>query len=307
MARAIWSGSISFGLVNIPVKLYTAVRDRDVHFHTLSSDGRCRLRRKLVCPDNGREYDFDKTAKGYEVAPDQYVIITQEELDQLRPESGRAIEIERFVALDDVDPMLFDRPYYLVPDKNGSKPYRLLLEALSQSRKVAVARIVMRTKEYLAVVRPIGDALCLETLRYADEVVPVTELSGIPEDFEVGERELAMADQLIEHLTSAFDPAEFRDDYRERVLQLIEAKASGQDLVVQEPSETGAKGNVINLMEALKRSLESVPEVKTQRGKGAKAPAVRSESAAGRKSAPRKAPAKKKAAPATKSPKRRAA
>lgn len=258
MARAIWSGSISFGLVNIPVKLYTAVKDRDVHFHMLSEDGSCRLRRKLVCPDTGKEYDFEKTAKGFEVAPDQYVIVTPEELEQLRPEKGRSIDIESFVAIDDIDPLYFDRPYYLVPDKNGSKPYRLLLEALSRSSKVAVARIVLRTKEYLAVVRPIGDALCLETLRYADEVVPASELGGIPEDFEVGDRELAMADQLIEHLTTDFDASAFKDEFRERVIQLIEAKASGEDLVVQEPRDTGAKGNVINLMEALKRSLEGV-------------------------------------------------
>ncbi|MBC8144033.1 MAG: Ku protein [bacterium] len=258
MARAIWSGSISFGLVNIPVKLYTAVRDRDVHFHMLSSDGQCRLRRKLVCPETGKEFDFNDTAKGYEVAPDQYVIITQEELEQLRPEAGRAIDIESFVQLDDIDPILFDRPYYLVPDKNGSKPYRLLLEALARSQKVAVARIVMRTKEYLVVVRPIGDSLCLETLRYSDEVVQQDELDGIPEPFEVGERELAMADQLIDHLTTEFDAKEYQDLFRERVLQLIEAKASGEDLVVQESTDTGAKGNVINLMEALKKSLEGV-------------------------------------------------
>ena len=280
MGRAIWSGSISFGLVNIPVKLYTAVRDRDVHFHMLSSDGKCRLRRKLVCPESGREYDFDKTAKGYEVAPDQYVIITQEELEQLRPESGRAIEIESFVALDDIDPMLFDRPYYLVPDKNGSKPYRLLLEALSASRKVAVARIVMRTKEYLAVVRPIGD------------------VEGIPEEFEVGERELAMADQLIEHLTTEFNPADYRDEFRERVEKLIEAKAAGEDLVVQEPSDSGSKGNVINLMEALKKSLEGVAEssgaaTTTKRAAAKNAGVTTRSTTAAKKSARAKSPAKK--------------
>lgn len=299
MGRAIWSGSISFGLVNIPVKLYTAVRDRDVHFHTLSSDGGCRLRRKLVCPDTGREYDFDKTAKGYEVAPDQYVIVTTEELEQLRPESGRAIEIERFVALDDIDPMLFDRPYYLVPDKNGSKPYRLLLEALAQSKKVAVARIVMRTKEYLAVVRPIGDALCLETLRYADEVVSASEIEGIPEEFEVGEKELAMADQLIEHLTTAFDPKEYRDEFRERVLNLIEAKASGEELVVQEPSDKGSKGKVINLMEALKRSLEGVDATAGEKtNKAEKSPRAKSKTPSPRSTAAskRRTAASKKAA-----------
>jgi DNA end-binding protein Ku len=298
MARAIWSGSISFGLVNIPVKLYTALRDRDVHFHTLSSDGRCRLRRKLVCPDTGKEFDFEKTARGYEVAPDQYVIVTDEELAQLRPEKGRAIEIERFVALDDIDPMLFDRPYYLVPDKNGSKAYRLLLEALAGSRKVAIARIVMRTKEYLAAVRPIGDALCLETLRYAEEVVAVDEIGGVPEEFEVGARELEMADQLIEHLTTAFDPKEYRDEFRERVMKLIEAKASGEDLVVQEPKESAGKGKVINLMEALRQSLESAPAKSTKTTKEPKTAAKRSNA--------RRAPAKKKAPPA-KTAKRRAA
>jgi DNA end-binding protein Ku len=181
---------------------------------------------------------------------------------------------------------------------------------LSQSRKVAVARIVMRTKEYLAVVRPIGDALCLETLRYADEVVAAEEVGGIPEDFEIGERELAMADQLIEHLTAKFDPGEFKDEYRERLLQLIDAKASGEDLVVQEPSDRGAKGNVINLMEALKKSLESVPgqaEAKTQRGKDAKGPVARSRASGGSGAAAKKKTAKTAAKPVAKTTKRRAA
>jgi DNA end-binding protein Ku len=289
MARAIWSGSISFGLVNIPVKLYTAVRDRDVHFNTLSSDGKCRLRRKLYCPETGKEFDYGETARGYEIAPDQYVIVTDEELEQLRPEKGRNIEIEHFVALDEVDPMLFDRPYYLVPDKKGSKPYRLLLEALDRSRKVAVARIVMRTKEYLTVVRPIKDVLCIETLRYLDEVVPVDELSDVPEHFDIGDRELAMADQLIEHLTTEFKPEEFKDEFREKVQSLIEAKAAGEELVVQEPADTGKRGNVINLMEALQRSLAAVGTEESN-GKEKKKKPVRSASS------------KAKARPAAKKP-----
>lgn len=256
MARAIWSGSISFGLVNIPVKLFAALRDRDVRFHLMSGDGGCRLHRKLVCPETGREYEFNETAKGYEIAPDQYVLVTDEELEQLRPERGRTIEISDFVEIDQIDPVLFDRPYYLTPEKNGAKPYRLLLEALRESGKVAICRFMMRTKEYLAALRPIGDALCIETMRFADEVVPVDEIGGIPEEIRISERELAMADQLIESLTTTFDPESYRDDYRERVLEMIERKAEGKTIAA--PKAESHSGKVIDLMEALRKSLADV-------------------------------------------------
>lgn len=164
MPRAMWSGSISFGLVNVPVRMYTAVRDRGVHFHRLSPDGTCRLRNKLVCPDTGQEFDFKDTARGYEIAPGQYVIMRDEELENLKPEAGRSIDIRDFVDLADIDPVYYDNTYYLAPDERGAKGYQLLLEVMKKQQKVGIAKFVMREKEYLAAIRPYKNALVLETM-----------------------------------------------------------------------------------------------------------------------------------------------
>lgn len=255
MARSIWTGTISFGLVNIPVRLMTAVRDRGVHLHMLSSDGKCRLRRKLVCPETGEEYDFSRTARGYEVAPDQYVLIKDEELDKLRPEAGRAIELVEFVKLEDIDPMFYERSYWLAPDQGGAKGYGLLLRAMEEQGRVAIGRFAMRQKQYLCALRPHDGALILETMRYADEVVAKDEAIEGNVNIDVNAGELKMAQQLIAALAvDEFQPGKYHDEYRDALKELIEAKSSGEEIVVHEPDDEDLPP-VINLMEALQKSL----------------------------------------------------
>jgi len=256
MARPIWNGTISFGLVNVPVRLFTAVRDRDVHFHMLSKDGHCRLRRKLVCPETGEEYEFKDTTRGFEVAPDDYVIVTDRELDALKPEAGRTIEITDFVELSEIDPVYYERPYYIVPEESGRHGYRLLLEALSRSQKVGIAKFVMREKEYLAALRPAGRVICLETMRYHDELVPAGEVADGLEKGKINERELEAAERLIEALVNPFQPEKYRDEYREKVEELVERKSEGKE-ISREPAAPREPTRLVNLMEALQKSIEA--------------------------------------------------
>jgi DNA end-binding protein Ku len=254
MARAIWSGSISFGLVNVPIKLYTAVSPKDVRFNQLEEGTNARIRQKRVSSETGEEVPYERIVKGYEISPDRYVVITPEELDSLDPKATHTIDIEDFVELDQIDPLFYERPYYLVPDRAGSKAYALLVRAMKEANKVAIARMVLRTKQYLAAVRPLGDVLVLETMLFSDEVVPAEELDGVPgEDVEVSERELKMARQLIESLSTDFEPERYRDEYREQVLALIEAKSEGQEIVATAVTEEPAPA--VDLMAALEASL----------------------------------------------------
>src|SRR2546429_529071 len=190
MPRSIWGGAISFGLVNVPVKLVSAVSPKDVRFHQLEAKSNARVRQKRVSAETGEEVAYEDIVKGYEIAPDQYVPIAPEELETLDPKATKSIDIEDFVDLDQIDPIYFERPYYLVPDKGGAKAYALLVHAMKQTNKIGIARLVLRTKQYLAAIRPLGDALVLETLLYADEVVEPDELD-LPraEDVEVSDRE----------------------------------------------------------------------------------------------------------------------
>jgi DNA end-binding protein Ku len=265
MPRAIWSGAISFGLVNVPVKLFSAVSPKDVRFNQLEEGTGARIRQKRVSAETGEEVPYEKIVKGFEISPDRYVIIAPEELEALDPKATRSIDIEDFVDLDQIDPVHYERPYYLVPEKGASKAYSLLLQAMKDSNKVAVARLVLRTKQYLAAIRPMGDVLCLETLLFADEVVPVESLDGLPgPDSEVSERELKMARQLIESLSTEFEPEKYRDEYRERVLALIEQKAEGQEIVAQVPVEEPTK--VVDLMAALEASLAAAKADRAEAG-----------------------------------------
>lgn len=269
MPRAIWSGAISFGLVNVPVKLFSAVSPKDVRFHQLEAKTNARVRQKRVSAATGEEVPFDQIVKGYEVGPETYVVVTPEELDSLDPKATRTIDIEAFVGLSDIDPIYFERPYYLVPDKGGTKAYALLVAAMRQSDRVAIARLVLRTKQYLAALRPVGDVLVLETLFYADEVVPVDQLDDVPamDDVEVSEREVAMAQQLIESLAMDFEPGRYRDTYRERVLELIEQKAAGHKIVPAARDEESAK--VVDLMAALEASVAAARELRAERERSA--------------------------------------
>ena len=258
MPRPIWSGAISFGLVNVPVKLYSAVSPKDVRFHQLDAKSNARVKQKRVSATTGEEVPYDQIVKGYELGPDTYVTVTPDELETLEPKATKTIDIEDFVDLDTIDPVYYERPYYLVPDKGGAKAYVLLREAMQETNKVGIARVVLRTKQYLAAIRPKGDALVIETMLFADEVVPDDELDLPREEVEVSEREKKMARQLIDSLSSDFQPDKYHDEYRERVLALIEQKASGQEVVIEDATEEPTK--VVDLMAALEASLAAVKD-----------------------------------------------
>src|SRR5437016_1829913 len=178
-SRPIWSGSISFGLVTIPVKLFLAVREKRLSFRSLHDQDKVPLKQKLICPADGKEVHREHIVKGYEVEKDQYVVVRESELEAVMPKATRAIEIEDFVSLDEIDPVFFDRAYYVVPKPEGMRPYKLLLDALSKKKKVGIARVVMHNKEYLAALRPVDDALCLETMHFGDEVVPANKMEAV--------------------------------------------------------------------------------------------------------------------------------
>jgi DNA end-binding protein Ku len=260
MPRPIWSGSISFGLVNVPIKLFSAVSQQDVRFHQLRKSDGSRIRQKRVSAVDGDEVPYEEIVKGYEIAPDQYVVIEPEELEALDPKATHTIDIEEFVDLDQIDPIYYEHPYYLVPDARAEKAYALLREAMLATNKVAIARFVMRTKQYLAAVRPTQGALVLSTMLYADEVVPMDRLDALPDDPElVTAKELTMAQSLIESLTAeAFEPEKFHDTYRERVLEIIEAKAAGE--VVTPPAAAETSSRVVDLMTALEASVKAAKE-----------------------------------------------
>src|SRR5579862_2636113 len=260
MPRPIWNGSIAFGLVNVPVKLFSATSPKDVRFHQLRRSDSSRIRQKRVSATDGEEVPYEEIVKGYEIAPDQYVVVEPDELNSLDPKATQTIDIEEFVSLDQIDPIFYENAYYLVPDKRSEKAYALLTAAMAETGKVAIAKFVMRTKQYLAAVRPSEGALVLSTMLYADEVVPVESLDGLPSaDVELSEREMQMAEALIDSLTAEeFEPGRFHDDYRERVLELIEAKAQGQTIVAAPAPETGAR--VVDLMAALEASVKAAKE-----------------------------------------------
>jgi DNA end-binding protein Ku len=262
MPRPIWSGSISFGLVNVPVKLFSAVSQQDVRFHQLHQTDGARIKQKRVCSLDGAEVPYEEIVKGYEIGPDRYVTIDPEELAALDPKSTQTIDIEEFVDLDQIDPIYYEHPYYLVPDKRAEKAYTLLTEAMLRANKVAIARFVMRTKQYLAALRPTGPALLLSTMLYADEVVSVDRLEGLPEagdDVSVSDKELAMAESLIASLSvDKFDPERFHDEYREQVLDLIERKAAGE--TIEAPTAPDQGGKVLDLMAALEASVKAAKE-----------------------------------------------
>ncbi|EAX47112.1 Ku domain protein [Thermosinus carboxydivorans Nor1] len=257
MPRPMWSGSISFGLVNIPVKMYNSVRKRTLHFHQLRAGDGCKIRLKRVCARDGQEVPNEQIVKGYEISPQRYVIVTTEELEALNPKASRTIEIEDFVNLDQIDPIYFEQSYYLVPDKGAGKAYTLLLQAMKQAGKVAIARVVLRNKQYLVTIRPAGKALSLATMHYADEIVSLEELEGLPDtDIKPNQRELTMAEKLIESLAADFNPAKYRDEHREKVLEMIERKAEGETVVVQPVAPEGDK--IVDLMAALEASLAAI-------------------------------------------------
>jgi DNA end-binding protein Ku len=292
MARAIWSGSISFGLLNVPVKLYSAVARRGIALREIRESDSARIKHRRVAEGTDEEVPYEKIIKAYEITKDRYVPLSKDELASLDPKKTRAIEVQDFVEIAEIDPIYFDSPYYLGPADGAEKAYSLLAQALERSGKVAIARFVFRNKEHLAAIRPGDGVLTLTTMRFADEVVPPDELDDVlpSEKPKIGKREIEMAEQLIDSLTRDFDPTLYRDEYREELLAMIERKAAGED-VVAAPQEDREPTKAPDLMAALEQSIADV------RSKREGAPAKKAATKATKKraaSAKAKKPAAKK-------------
>ena len=267
MPRPIWSGAVSFGLVNVPVKLTTAQSPKDVRFNQLDGKDGTKISTKRVRPDTGEEVPYERLVKGYEISPSRYVVIEPAELESLDPKSSRTIDIEEFVSLDEIDPLYFEKGYYLIPDKGAEKAYALLARAMEATNRVAIARFVMRTKQYLAAIRAKEGALVLSTMLYADEVTTVDTLD-LPDAEKVAptDRVVKMAEQLIESLSTEFDPTRYKDEHREKVLALIEAKSEGQEVVTSATADEPTK--VVDLMAALEASLAAAKQSRSSASDG---------------------------------------
>ena len=260
MPRAIWTGTITFGLLNVPVKLYSAVSSKAIRFRELRQEDGSRVRHKRVAETDGEEVAYEDLVKGYEISPEQYVILSREELDSLAPKRSKAIEIEDFVDLDQIDPIYFNQPYYLGPAPGAERAYALLAEAMGEQRKVAIARFVLRNRESLCAIRAGDGVLTLATMRFADEVVPASQLEGLlgeEPDTPPRKQEIEMAKQLIESLATDFDPAAYKDEYRAELLSLIERKAAGEDVLAAK-AETPKATKAPDLMAALEESLAAI-------------------------------------------------
>ena len=292
MARSIWTGAISFGLVTVPVKMYSAVSRKTVRFHQLNKETGVRIQQKRVDPTTGDEVRYENIVKGYELTPDQYVVVEPGELDALDPKKTKSIEIEDFVSHDEIDPIYFDHPYYLAPGPGGAKPYRLLLEAMRETGRVAIANVVIRQKQQRVAVRPMGEsARSMSTMVYPDEVVDPSSIDELAaaEDVEINQRELDIAKQLVDSLAGPFELDKYHDTYREEVLALVERKAAGKEIAVQ-PAADEDEAEVPDLMSALKASLDAV---KAREGDGDAQPKKKSPA---KKGAAKKPAAKKAAA-----------
>ena len=254
MAHAIWSGSINFGLVTIPVKLFTAVKTDDLSFNMLHKKDEGRIKYERVCSVDGKPVPWDEIVKGYEYEKGEYVVLTDEDFAKVNPEATQSVDILEFVELDKINPMFFDKPYYLEPTKQGKHAYALLREALADSNRVAIARVVIRTKEYIAAVKPIDGALVLELMHWASEIVPADTLE-IPGREALPEKEMQMARMLIDTMSvEEFDATKFTNKYHDELLAMIDARANGKEL--PKAKKAPARGKVVNLMDVLAQSLE---------------------------------------------------
>lgn len=285
MARAIWSGSISFGLLNVPVKLYSAVARRGIALREIRESDSARIKHRRVAEGTDEEVPYDEIIKAFEITPGNYVPLGKDEMAALAPNKSRSIEVEDFVDLGEIDPIYFDSPYYLGPAEGAEKAYSLLAAAMQASGKVAIARFVFRNKEHLAAIRPNDGVLTLTTMRFADEVVPAAELEDVlpAEKPKVAKKEQQMAEQLIDSLSTKFDPSGYRDEYREQLLELIERKAEGKE-IVQPESEAPQATKAPDLMAALEESIAAVKDKKS----AAKAAPAKKAAAKKAKAAPKK-------------------
>ncbi len=305
MPRAIWNGSISFGLVTIPVKLYSAVSRKSVSFNQLDERTGSRIKYKKVSAADGSEVTSDDIVRAYEYAKGQYVLVSDEEIQSVAPKAGRSIDIEAFVGLEEIDPMWFDGSYYLAPADGFEKAYLLLVEAMGEEGRVALARFVRGNKQYLAAIRPEGNHLQLATMVYADEIVPATDIPEFEklDDVELTEAEMAMARQLISSLEATFDPEQYHDTHREQLVALLERKAAGEEIVTTVPEIDDTK--VVDLLAALEASVAAAKAGRADRGGSAETEATKpaSKAAASKKTSAKAASKKgpsKKAASATK-------
>jgi len=264
MAHAIWSGAINFGLVTIPVKLQTAVRTNDLRFNFLHKADEGRITQVRRCSIDGEEVAYTDLVRGYEYEKGRYVIISDEDFDRVNPEATQSVDIVQFVDLSEIDPMFFDKPYYLEPEKRGRHAYALLREALKESGKVGIAKVVIRSREHLAALKPSGDALVLELMHFADEIVETSTLE-LPASEKPATNEMKVARMLIDTMTEAFDPNQFKDTYREEMLAMIEARAAGKTLP-QGETKAPVRDNVVNLMDVLQKSLEATKKRATAKG-----------------------------------------
>ena len=294
MPRAMWKGAISFGLVTIPVAVYPATEEKTLRFNQLHDEDGGRVRYKRVCEKDGEEVTFEHIVKGYEVEKDRYVVLTDEDLNAIPVESSRAIDIHRFVDLDEIDPVMFKKSYYLVPEETGAKAYALLREAMSDDGRVGIAKVSFRDKEHLAALRFKDDAFVLETMYWPDEIREA-DFGGVDVSAKIRGQELEMAKQLIDSLSGEWNPEEYSDEYRQALLQIVEAKLNGQEIEVVAPEPTA---KVVDLMEALKASVaaakKQADEPAPSRKPAAKKPAAKKKSSA-KKPAAKKPAARKKA------------
>lgn len=265
MARPVWNGTISFGLVAIPVKLYHAVRKQNISFNQLDDRTMSRIRYQKISAADGEPVPDEHIVKGYEVSKDRYIVVDPDELEPFVPAATKTVELEEFVDLEEIDPVYIDSAYYVAPGSNP-KPYALLAQAMEKAGKVAIGRFVMRNKQYTAAIRAEEGRLVMSTLAYADEVVDpesIEELDGLA-DIEVTDSEVAMAESLVDSLTAAFEPEKYRDEYREQVRELIDMKADGQEFTA--PESAAEKPKVVDLMAALEASVAKAKEARASDG-----------------------------------------
>lgn len=269
--HTMWKGTISFGLVNIPIKLHAATEDKDIKLRSLHKKCHSPIRYEKVCPVCGEELDAKEIVKGYEIAKGKFVVLEEEKLEELRKQTEeKAVEIMDFLDMREIDPVYFNRSYYMSPNEGGVKAYGLLRKALTESEKVGLARIVMRSKEQLAVIRVYENTLLMETIHYPDEVRRASDVPNVPQDDEVSKKEIETAILLIDQLTTSFEPEKYTDAYRSNLMALIESKRTGKKLVTAKVKEP--ENNVTDLMAALQASID--------RAKPAKKPAKKPKKAA---------------------------
>ncbi|WP_168122015.1 Ku protein [Paenibacillus sp. HB172176] len=255
--HTVWKGAISFGLVHVPVKMFTATEDKDIHFRQLHKDCGMPISYQKTCKHCDQVVEPKDIVKGFEYEKDKFVIVKEEEIDAIKPESAQTIHILDFVDLSEIDPLYYVKPYYLSPDLTGAGAYSLLLETMKQTGKIGIAKISIRSKSSLAAIRSVGNCICLETMHFPDEIRPIDQVPNLPQEAAIQEKELTMAKLLVEQLSETFDPSKYKDDYRLALSELIEHKIAGESIdIVEAPA--AAKSNVVDLMSALQASLDAM-------------------------------------------------